>query len=45
MEEDKVKLKHGYTMPKKSILSQRFGANSRERMEFFVQVICTHLLT
>jgi hypothetical protein len=37
MEEDKAKLKHGNstTMPKKSILSQRFGADSSERMEFF----------
>jgi hypothetical protein len=37
MEEDKAKLKHGNsTMPKKkSILSQRFGANSSERMEMF----------
>jgi hypothetical protein len=35
MEEDKAKLKHGNTMPKNSILSQRFGANSRERMDFF----------
>jgi hypothetical protein len=45
MEEDKAKLKHGNTMPKNSFLSQRFGADSRERMEFFVQVICTHLPT
>jgi hypothetical protein len=35
MEEDKARLKHGNTMPKNSILSQRFSANSRERMEFF----------
>ncbi len=35
MEGDKAKLKHGNTMPKKSILSQRFGTNSRERMDFF----------
>ncbi len=28
-----------------SILSQRFGADSRERMEIFVRVICTHLPT
>jgi hypothetical protein len=35
MEEDETKLKHGNTTPKNSILSQRLGANSRERMEFF----------
>ncbi len=37
MEEDRAKLKHGNsTMPKKiSALSQRFGANSSERMDFF----------
>jgi hypothetical protein len=45
MEEDKAKVKHGNTMPKISILSQRFDADSRERMIFFVWVVCTHLPT
>jgi hypothetical protein len=38
MEEDKAKLKHGNIIvpcQKNSILSQRFGANSSERMGFF----------
>jgi hypothetical protein len=38
MEEDKAKLKHGNIIvpcQKNSILSQRFGTNSSERMDFF----------